>query len=134
MRARRRIIPGNALVWTVCAGVVLAAWWVYPVLKMHYVEQRQLASLTAEYTAVKTRNVTLRKEVKSLQTPQGIEAAARETLGLVHQGENAYVVLQSGPRKPAATNDLAPAVASTVTSDPVTTLLDAVFGVGRSGR
>jgi hypothetical protein len=114
---------------------VLAAWWLYPVMRMHYVEQRQLASLTAEYQAVKSRNAVLRTQVKRLQTPQGIEAAARETLGLVRRGENAYVVMQPGQGKPKPKTEEAPApVRSVVATDPLTVLLDAVFGVGRLGR
>jgi hypothetical protein len=127
--------PGNALAWSVCVGVVLAAWWLYPVVRMHYVEQRQLASLTAEYQAVKSRNAVLRNQVKKLQTPQGIEAAARETLGLVRKGENAYVVMQPGQVKAKPTSDEAPApVRSVVATDPITQLLDVVFGIGRLGR
>ncbi len=128
-------LPGNALVWTVCLGVVLAAWWVYPVLKMHYTEQRQLASLTAQYKAVTSRNATLRKEVEQLKTPQGIESAARETLGLVHQGENAYVVMQQGAKKKSAPSAASLAsVAPTAPSDPLTALFDALFGVRAGGR
>jgi cell division protein FtsB len=135
VRPRGWTPPGNTLAWCVCVGVVLAAWWLYPVVRMHYVEQRQLASLTAEYRAVKSRNAVLRNQVKRLQTPQGIEAAARETLGLVRKGENAYVVMQPGLPKGKAGADEAPApVRSVVATDPLTQLLDVLFGVGRLGR
>lgn len=126
---RKRSGPG-LVAWIVLAAVVGIALWMYPVVKMHYQEQRQLISLKAEYEAAKTRNMSLNRQVQRLKTREGVEEAARQTLGLVRKGENAYVVMEQGSKGTAgattATAD-APARASAAT-DPVTMLLDAVFG------
>ena len=124
-------VPGNVLVWVVCAGLVLAAWWIYPVMRMHYIEQRNLATLQAQFASVQARNETLREQVRRLKTPAGIEQAARESLGLVRQGESAYVVVQEGAKTPTATatESLAsPPSSAPAAGDPVTVLLDGLFG------
>jgi hypothetical protein len=104
----------------------------YPVMRMHYVEQRNLSSLKAEYASVRSRNDALRKQVQRLKTPAGIEEVARESLGLVRQGESAYVVIEEGTRPPAtstaSTSLTLPALGAHVQSDPLTVLLDGVFG------
>ncbi len=59
------------------------------------VEQRQqVAASRARLTALETENAKLRDEVAALQTPLEIERLAREKLGLVREGEEAYVVLE----------------------------------------
>lgn len=73
-------------------SVVFALWTVYPVLRIRYVEQRKVEALEAELEALKERNQMLRAEVEQLKTPEGVEALARESLGLVRPGEQAYVV------------------------------------------
>ena len=125
-------IPGNILLWSVCGALVLAAWWIYPVMRMHYIEQRNLTNLKAQYASVKNRNEALRKQVQRLKTPAGIEEAARESLGLVRQGESAYVVIPEHGRKPPTSTAAASLTAlpdeAQAPSDPVTILLDGVFG------
>ena len=129
----RRKTPSSSktLVAVVCGGLVLAAWWVYPVMQMHYHEQQQLASLQAEYASAKSRNAMLRKDVRRLKTPAGIEQIARETLGLVHPGEKAYVVIAPKAGAPTSTPSPAHARGATTYSDPVRSLLDALFGSGK---
>jgi hypothetical protein len=118
-------------VWVVCGVLVLAAWWIYPVMRMHYVEQRNLSSLQAEYDSVQARNQALRQQVKQLKTPAGIEQAARESLGLVRQGESAYVVIDGETRTPTATASASltlPSASVPTAKDPITVLLDGIFG------
>ena len=124
-------MSGNLLVWVVCGVLVLAAWWIYPVMRMHYLEQRNLSSLQAEYASVQARNQALREQVKKLKTPAGIEQAARESLGLVRQGESAYVVIDDGSKSPTAATSASMALPPATTqaaSDPITVLLDGIFG------
>lgn len=71
---------------------MVAAWTVYPVLKLQYEHQRELHTLEAELESLKERNGELREEVDELKTPEGVEEIARKTLGLVKPGEQAYVV------------------------------------------
>ncbi len=64
-----------------------------------------------------------------LKTPEGVEKAARESLGLVLPGENVYVVV---PSDPASQSSDVPADASPPDSSGIlTALLDAVFGVSK---
>lgn len=72
--------------------IVLAAWTVYPVLRIQYQHERELQTLQAELDGLKRRNETLREQVDRLKTPEGVEQAARESLGMVKPGEQAYVV------------------------------------------
>lgn len=85
---------GQARVATlvVLAAVLLAGWSVYPVFRMQYQHEREVHSLEAELEGLKSRNDVLREQVDELKTPEGVEAVARETLGLVKPGEQAYVV------------------------------------------
>lgn len=72
--------------------MVVAAWTIYPVFKLQYEHKRELQTLEAELASLKSRNGELREEVDELKTPAGVEELARETLGLVKPGEQAYVV------------------------------------------
>ena len=59
------------------------------------VEQRQqVAASRARLASLQAENTKLRDEVAALQTPLEIERLAREKLGLVREGEEAYVVLE----------------------------------------
>lgn len=61
-------------------------------LKLQYEHQRELRGIEAELESLKERNGELREEVDELKTPEGVEQLARESLGLVKPGEQAYVV------------------------------------------
>lgn len=78
------------------AALVLSAWFIYPVLRLQYQHQREVRSLETELQDLKSRNNDLREQVDELKTPEGVEQAARESLGLVKPGEQAYVVTGVG--------------------------------------
>ena len=59
---------------------------------MQYEHQREVRTLEQELGNLKERNGELREEVDELKTPEGVEQLARDTLGLVKPGEQAYVV------------------------------------------
>jgi cell division protein FtsL len=111
----------------VVASVLLLAWTIYPAAKLQYQTSRRVAGLQAQYDSLRQKNKTLKAEVAELKQPEGVEKAARETLGLTRPGENVYVVV------PAAEAGGPPTVVADETSagakDVVTALLDAVFGV-----
>ncbi|MHB1135391.1 MAG: FtsB family cell division protein [Coriobacteriia bacterium] len=73
-------------------SIVLAAWMIYPVLRIQYQHERELQTLQGELDGLKSRNEELREQVDGLKTPEGVERIARESLGLVKPGEQAYVV------------------------------------------
>ncbi len=61
-------------------------------LRLQYQQDRERQTLAAELAGLQERNSGLREQVEALKTPEGIEQAARESLGLVKPGEQAYVV------------------------------------------
>ncbi|MHB1324494.1 MAG: FtsB family cell division protein [Coriobacteriia bacterium] len=90
---RRAIRPrGKLIAIAVVASIIVAAWIVYPVFKLQYEHQREVRTLEEELASLQQRNGELRDEVEQLKTPEGVEEVARETLGLVKPGEQAYVV------------------------------------------
>lgn len=107
-----------------------AVWTLYPVLRLQYQQQREVASLEAELAGLKERNTQLAEQVDRLKTPEGVEEAARQSLGLVKDGEQAYVV--TGKDDP----DLAPGAVDERTRSAEEAqrplwmkVLDALFGV-----
>ncbi|MDI6900818.1 MAG: septum formation initiator family protein [Anaerosomatales bacterium] len=110
--------------------MVFAGWTLYPVLQLQYEQQREVQTLEAELAGLKERNEVLSEQVDRLKTPEGVEEAARESLGFVRDGEDAYVV--TGVEDP----ELAPEAVNerTRSADPTETAwwwqaLDLVFGV-----
>jgi len=97
---------------------------VYPVLRLQYQQQREVQSLEAELDSVRSRNETLRSQVDELKTPEGVERLARDGLGLVKPGEQAYVVTGGPAGEPTAT------VLSQQTTESSSWLkmLDTIFG------
>lgn len=95
--ARRSGRSGSAtslitLVALLLVALAVCVWTFYPVLRLNAAEQRQKARFERELADVRKRNQDMRREVARLKTPQGVEKAARERIGLVKPGENVYVV------------------------------------------
>ncbi|MBE0417428.1 MAG: septum formation initiator family protein [Coriobacteriia bacterium] len=102
-------------------------WAFYPPLKIQYQESREQARLEAELASLKERNESLSVQVERLRTPEGVEEVARESLGMVKEGENLYVVIDPAEE----TSTLVPE-SSEEEAAPGSVwngLLDLVFGV-----
>ena len=52
----------------------------------------QVSELDAQVRQLEANNVTQRRIVDELNTPEGIERAARERYGMVRPGERIYIV------------------------------------------
>lgn len=79
------------------------------------VEQRQQVTASrARLAELEEENTRLAEEAAALQTPLEIERLAREKLGLVREGERAYVVLE-----PAETTTVFPEDELAPPPDPV---------------
>lgn len=105
-------------------AIVISAWFVYPVFRLQYQQRREVQTLQSELDSVKARNEELRAQIEALKTPQGIERLARENLGLVKPGEQAYVVTGGAAEEPTPT-----AYAQHTIDVPLwQRVLDAVFG------
>ncbi len=110
--------------------LVLASWMLYPVLRLQYQQQRQKASLEQELAGLKERNDGLREQVDRLKTPEGVEEAARTTLGLVKEGEQICVVTDGESTRAPAPQVGAQTRSITASETSVwLKVLDVVFGV-----
>ncbi|MDZ4166719.1 MAG: septum formation initiator family protein [Coriobacteriia bacterium] len=115
---------GRAATIAIVAAIIVAAWTVYPVLRIQYQQQREVQSLETELTSLEDRNAELRQQVDELKTPEGVERVARESLGMVKPGEQAYVVTggmsgETSVTVPGSADD---------TRSLARRILDAVFG------
>jgi hypothetical protein len=113
---------------------VLFVWSLYPAAKLDYMASRSLAGTKQQQDSLKQRNDTARKEIGALQTPAGVEKAAREDLGLAKPGENVYVVVpseQATGSQAGAAGTSAASVATAPTPSLLQAVLDAVFGVAQ---
>ena len=86
---KRRIIGIGAAVIT---AAFIAALFVLPV-QAWLRQQNDLDHKDSQLSALQDANAKLANEVQQLQTPEGIEQAAREEIGFVRQGEIRYTIL-----------------------------------------
>ena len=74
------------LVGAVIVGAVIASLFVLPV-KTWFRQQHQIEQKQTELAALSQANAALTNEIGRLNTPAGVESAAREELGFVRRGE-----------------------------------------------
>lgn len=130
-RAKARRPSANHRVFAVIliSTLVLAAWTLYPVLRLQYQQQREKTTLEQELAGLKDRNEGLRAQVDRLKTPEGVEEAARANLGLVKEGEQVYVVTDGQTTRAPAPEVGAQTRSVTASETGIwTKVLDAVFG------
>ncbi len=78
------------VVYAAFIGLLLASYFA-PVQQI--VDGRdRVASLENEIQSIEEGNDTKTRKIEELQTPEGIERAAREHYGMVDSGEEAYIV------------------------------------------
>jgi cell division protein FtsB len=125
---RRRFTPAIAAV--LAFGFV---WTYYPVAKVQYQEVRAQVRLETELAALESRNSELQRDVDRLKTQEGVEDAARSSLGLVRKGERTGVVVDDSSettlQAPPEISEVD--VAALTPSGPWTAFLDAFFGVAQ---
>jgi cell division protein FtsB len=92
-RAKRGVI---ALAATVITASLVAALFVLPV-KAWLRQRDDIAVKEKELSALDQANAELADEVSRLQTPEGIEEAAREEIGYVQRGEIRLTMLPAPP-------------------------------------
>ncbi len=92
-RAKRGVI---ALAATVITAALVAALFVLPV-KAWLRQRDDIAVKDKELFALDQANAELNDEVSRLQTPEGIEEAAREEIGYVQRGEIRLTMLPAPP-------------------------------------
>ena len=82
--------PLKVILYAAFIGLLLASY-VSPLQDI--VENRsRIASLQADIEEVERENAAKERAVEELQTPEGVERAARERYGMIKPGEKVYIV------------------------------------------
>ena len=82
--------PLKEILYAAFIGLLLASY-VSPLQDI--VENRsRIASLRADIEEVERENAAKERAVEELQTPEGVERAARERYGMIKPGEKVYMV------------------------------------------
>ena len=82
--------PLKVILYAAFIGLLLASY-VSPLQDI--VENRsRIASLQADIEEVERENAAKERAVEELQTPEGVERAARERYGMIKPGEKVYMV------------------------------------------
>ncbi len=82
--------PLKVILYAAFIGLLLASY-VSPLQAI--VENRsRIASLRADIEEVERENAAKERIVEELQTPEGVERAARERYGMIKPGEKVYIV------------------------------------------
>ena len=88
--------PLKVILYAAFVGLLLASY-LSPLQDI--VEGRSLVfTLRAELEEVEKENAARERLVKALETPEGVERAARERYGMIEPGEKVYIV----PEEPSA--------------------------------
>ena len=90
MSVPRRLRPLAVVLYAAFLGILLASY-VQPLQDiMHY--RAEIPTLEQKLQSAHTQNTARERAVKELQTPAGIERAAREHYGMIRPGEKVYIV------------------------------------------
>ena len=82
--------PLKVILYAAFIGLLLASY-VSPLQDI--VENRsRIASLRADIEEIERENAVKERTVEELQTPEGVERAARERYGMIKPGEKVYMV------------------------------------------
>jgi cell division protein FtsB len=82
--------PLKVILYAAFIGLLLASY-VSPLQDI--VENRsRISALRADIEEVERENAAKERTVEDLQTPEGIERAARERYGMIKPGEKVYIV------------------------------------------
>ncbi len=112
----------------IVVALALLGWFLYPMARIHYIEQRKVARLQSQLASIQERNTALKAEVEKLKTPEGVEEAAHE-LGLARPGEQVWVSVQ-GDTVGSAPGTATPVRTAAAADDRWTRILDTIFGAG----
>ena len=89
--------PLKVILYAAFIGLLLASY-VSPLQDI--VENRsRIASLRADIEEVERENAAKERAVEELQTPEGVERAARERYGMIKPGEKVYIVPEDSREK-----------------------------------
>ncbi|MDQ2671866.1 MAG: septum formation initiator family protein [Actinomycetota bacterium] len=90
MSVPRRLRPLVVALYAAFLGLLLASY--VPPLQNIMHNRAEIPALEQKLQKTRTQNVANERLIKELQTPAGIERAARERYGMVRPGEKVYII------------------------------------------
>ena len=87
---RATLRPLKVVLYAALLGLLLASY-VTPLQEIA-ANKTLISNLRADVAGLEGDNTSRRRAVEELQTPEGIERAARERYGMVEPGEQVYIV------------------------------------------
>jgi cell division protein FtsB len=86
----RRLKPLVVVIYAAFLGLLLASY--VPPLQDILHNRAEIPTLEQRLQETRTQNTTNERLIEELQTPAGIERAARERYGMVRPGEKVYII------------------------------------------
>ena len=87
---RRRLRPVVVVLYAAFLGLLLASY-VQP-LQNILQDRSEIPALEQKLQKTRAQNTARERLIRELDTPAGIERAAREHYGMIRPGENVYIV------------------------------------------
>ncbi len=85
-----RLRPLTVVIYAAFLGLLLASY-VAP-LQDIFEARTQVSTLEQKLNGVETENTANKRLIEELNTPAGIERAARERYGMIRPGEKVYII------------------------------------------
>ena len=90
MSVPRRLRPLVVALYAAFLGLLLASY--VPPLQDILHNRAEIPALEQRLQKTRTQNIANERLIRELQTPAGIERAARERYGMVRPGEKVYII------------------------------------------
>ncbi|HEY6713831.1 MAG TPA: septum formation initiator family protein [Rubrobacter sp.] len=90
MSIPRRLRPLVVVIYAAFLGLLLASY--VPPLQDILHNRAEIPVLEQKLQKTRTQNIANERLIRELQTPAGIERAARERYGMVRPGEKVYII------------------------------------------
>ena len=90
MSVPRRLRPLVVALYAAFLGLLLASY--VPPLQDILHNRAEIPALEHRLQKTRTQNIANERLIRELQTPAGIERAARERYGMVRPGEKVYII------------------------------------------
>ena len=90
MSVPRRLRPLVVVIYAAFLGLLLASY--VPPLQDILHNRTEIPALEQKLQKSRTQNIANERLIRELQTPAGIERAARERYGMVRPGEKVYII------------------------------------------
>ena len=90
MSVPRRLRPLVVALYAAFLGLLLASY--VPPLQNIMHNRAEIPALEQKLQKSRTQNIANERLIRELQTPAGIERAARERYGMVRPGEKVYII------------------------------------------